>query len=384
MSNRAMVFSMAFAMSATGAVAMAATDEDYAASASNFTFENDVFFGEDRYYTNGVQFEKRYRWALTTAKDLELPILNRACTYFSCEGYQLRARSHKLGQLMYTPSDIAVSSPQPEDRPWAGLLYYAQDNYMLAPDGNSLTKFTLQVGVKGPASLAEKTQKAIHKIINSQTPQGWSNQGGSELGLMLAVERRIALKNLSGGSQDGWQWRGAGSWGAAGGNIMTYGAVGLALTFGKGLPNLVETQGDIDQKMVPVVASPMRTGAVSGSPDFAQPLTSTPSPLNVANDKACLFSWLECTATAEVEARLMAYNAFLDGPLFRDGPKVKSRPLVVDASLTLLFRFPRTATKDTGPLFVQFKATRRSPEFRSSRAVKSQSFGALTIGCDFF
>jgi hypothetical protein len=227
---------------------------------------------------------------------------------------------------------------------------------MLAPDEKSLTKFTLKVGAMGQASLAEKAQKPIHKIINSQTPQGWSNQGGSELGILLAVERRIALKNFSGGTQEGWQWRGAGSWGAAGGNIMTYGAAKMALTIGKGLPNLTETRGGIDQKLV--------QGGIG--------------------DKSCVFSWLECTATAEIEARLMAYNAFLDGPLFREGPKVKSRPFVMDTSLTFLFRFPRTASKDTGPIFVQFKATRRSPEFRSSRDVKSQSFGALSIGYDFF
>lgn len=372
---------MCAALSAWGFGAFG-SDEDHAQSAYNVTLENDVFFGFDQYYTNGIQFERRYLWSETTDRELNNDRLTQACAYFGCQGFFLHTRAHKVGQLMYTPADITVSSPQPDDRPWAGLLYYAQDNVLMAPSRDALTKFTFQIGGMGAASLAEQTQKAIHKVINSKTPMGWSNQAKSELGLLLGVERKFALDSLSGGATDGWQWRSSGGWRITGGNIMTMAAAKLEFTVGKGLPKLEETAGDIDTKMRPPVlmSAPVPLGIAT---DLA-PTSSNELKPAAAVDRTCLFPWLECKASAAVEARLMAYNAFLDGPLFRDGPKVDSRPVVVDASVSLQLRFPRTASKDTGPVFVQFKATRRTPEFRSSQPVKSQSFGALTVGCDFF
>lgn len=359
-----------------------ASDEDYAQRAQNVTFENDVFYGFDRYYTNGIQFERRFRWTKTTAKELTSDSFIRACSAFGCEGYTLHSRAHKVGQLMYTPSDITVSAPQPDDRPWAGLLYYAQDNIFVAPTDDVLTRFTFQVGAMGKASLAEQAQKAVHKVINSKTPMGWSNQAESELGVLLGVERKFALDSLSGGASDGWQWRSAGGWRITGGNIMTMAAAKLELTLGKGLPKLAEVQGDIENKMSPV-AYQLQAVPMSTTTDSVRP-SSEPKPLGDTIDRTCLFPWLECRAGAALEARLVAYNAFLDGPVFRDGPKVDSRPFVVDASVSLQLAFPRTATKESGPIFVQFKATRRTSEFRSSRSAKGQTFGALTIGCDFF
>jgi hypothetical protein len=359
-----------------------ASDESQAQSAQNITVENDVFFGADRYYTNGIQFERRYRWANGQPRQAENSLLQKACVLFGCEGYPLYSRSHRGGQLMYTPTDITIGAPQPDDRPWAGLLYYAQDHTLMAPSADSLTKFTVQVGAMGSASLAEQSQKAIHKLINSDAPQGWANQARSELGVLLGVERKFALESLSGGTVDGWQWRSASSWRLAGGNIMTLAGAKLEITFGKGLPKLVEAPGDIPDKMVPparqIAAVQTNAGQGLGNPLYEQPSKAS------TIDRSCLFSWMECQASVALEARLMAYNAFLDGPLFRDGPKVDSRPLVADASVAIQLRFPRTATRSSGPVFVQFKATRRSPEFRSSSSVKGQTFGALTIGCDFF
>lgn len=359
-----------------------ASDEDHAQSAQNVTFENDVFFGFDQYYTNGIQFERRYLWSETTARELNNDRLTQACAFFGCQGFLLHSRSHKVGQLMYTPADITLSSPQPDDRPWAGLLYYAQDNVLMAPSRDELTKFTFQIGGMGAASLAEQTQKAIHKVINSKTPMGWSNQAKSELGLLLGVERKFALDSLSGGATDGWQWRSAGGWRITGGNIMTLAGARLEFTVGKNLPKLDDAAGEVRDKMVPLMYQTSAVAATAAT-DLVPATNAQLQPAS-AVDRTCLFSWLECSASAAVEARLMAYNAFLDGPLFRDGPKVDSRPVVIDASVSLRLRFPRTASKDTGPVFVQFKATRRTPEFRSSQPVKSQSFGALTVGCDFF
>lgn len=366
----------------TWGLGVLAADEEHAQSAQNFTFENDVFFGFDRHYTNGIQFERRFHWDKATGEQLTSARLKKACSFFGCEGFRLHTRAHKFGQLIYTPSDITLSAPQPDDRPWAGLLYYVQDNTLMAPNDDALTRFTFQIGSMGAASLAEHAQKAVHKVIDAKTPMGWSNQADSELGLLLGVERKFALESLSGGAIDGWQWRSAGGWRITGGNIMTMAAAKLEFTIGKGLLKLEEPVGNVDIKINPPVLM-STVPPIGNATDLEQRSSNTLKP-TTAVDRTCLFPWLECKASAAVEARLMAYNAFLDGPLFRDGPKVNSRPVVADASVSFQLRFPRTASKSTGPVFVQFKATRRTPEFRSSKPVKSQSFGALTVGCDFF
>ncbi|MES2019211.1 MAG: hypothetical protein V4484_22185 [Pseudomonadota bacterium] len=45
--------------------------------------------------------------------------------------------------------------------------------------------------------------------------------------------------------------------------------------------------------------------------------------------------------------------------------------------------FPGTRTASHGPWFLQFKVTRRSPEFRSSLPVPRHRVAALTIGTEF-
>ena len=80
----------------------------------------------------------------------------------------------------------------------------------------------------------------------------------------------------------------------------------------------------------------------------------------------------------------MIHNAFVDGALFRSGPSADKRPLVADMLFGIKLELPRTRTSSTGPLFLQFTATQRTPEFRSpAYRVPSQRFGALTVGAEF-
>ena len=101
-----------------------ATDEGVE-SAWNVTFENDLFFGTDRYYTDGVQWETKQRWEPHQKPG---PLLAAACKWLGCEHQALLLTRHKIGQLMYTPEDLSNHEPQFDDRPWAGMLYYTQDN----------------------------------------------------------------------------------------------------------------------------------------------------------------------------------------------------------------------------------------------------------------
>lgn len=120
------------------------------AFAGQFTasIENDVFAPtskghSDDDYSNGVRFE-----------------------YLMDNKFGLA-----FGQSMYTPADLTIAEDQQGERQYAGWLYL-EGNYRRVP-----TEFgAIQVGFIGDNSLAEETQKTIHKWIGSREPKGWDNQ----------------------------------------------------------------------------------------------------------------------------------------------------------------------------------------------------------------
>ena len=106
------------------------------------TFENDIFGGTDRNYTNGVRFDyvtpknDLPLWA-RFARDQLKPIVPASDWY----------ASYAIGQNMYTPSDITLDEPPANDRPYAGFLYAS---FGLAADtGRELDSFALELGVIG-------------------------------------------------------------------------------------------------------------------------------------------------------------------------------------------------------------------------------------------
>jgi len=107
--------------------------------------ENDVLGGTDRSYTNGIKIE------------------------YVNPSFNLSAF-----QWMYTPSDITLAENQPDDRPyagWSGIEYiqkFPRGRYLYAPG--------IQVGIIGPSSYAEQSQKGAHSIFPAREPMGWDNQ----------------------------------------------------------------------------------------------------------------------------------------------------------------------------------------------------------------
>ncbi|MES2317978.1 MAG: lipid A deacylase LpxR family protein [Pseudomonadota bacterium] len=322
-----------------------------------FTYENDSHYNTDRFYTNGVQFSVKR--STDTRGRFAKRVSDVMCGWLGCTGDALLTGQANLGQLMYTPRHITWREPQPQDRPWGGLLYYEQQHAFLSPDQRTLTTLGVQVGVSGRLSLAEPAQKLFHRILERPQPQGWDHQIGGALGIMATAEKRSAIDALSAGLWGDVRVHTAGYWRIAAGNIQTYAGVGLAVVAGKNLPLVSPPPPGIGHKM--------RTGAARKSPAAV----------------ACLVPWIQCTAFAAVEARLVAYNLFLDGRLFRDDPSVERRSVVVDMVAGTRFDFPGTRTDSHGPWFLQVKATRRSPEFRSSLPVPRHRVLALTIGTEF-
>ena len=171
-------------------------DEKWGVSLS---VENDLFTptNSDQHYTNGV------RLAFVSPEDsAPATFLNIAkkVPFFASQG-RIRT-SYSLGQTMYTPDDITIAENQPNDRPWAGMLYgtagLLSDTGLQREDaGNGdvsnysrIDTLELTLGVVGPASLADKTQDFVHKLIDSPRPEGWDNQIKNEPIIGLTYERK--------------------------------------------------------------------------------------------------------------------------------------------------------------------------------------------------
>lgn len=322
------------------------------------TFENDMYFDTDRYYTNGIQFSTKH--AQDSRGRFGLLWTGLLCDAFGCGDHRLMTSQVNVGQLMYTPRDITLRTLQPDDRPYAGLLYYEQVHTFVSPDQRTLTTLSAEVGVTGRASLAEQAQKMVHRILDRPLPQGWDQQVGGSLGVLLTAERRTARPALSARLGNEVQLNTASYWRVGLGNIMSYAATGLQLVVGKNLPDVSPPPPGIGNKL--------RTGG-----ELAGPSVGT----------SCLAGWLQCSAFAAIEARAMAYSVFLDGRIGADDHDVRRRRLVGDVMLGVRVDFPDTRSASHGPWFAQFKVTRRTPEFRSRIDVPIHRFGAFTIGTEF-
>jgi len=132
------------------------------AGAFSLTEENDTFGvnHSDRRYTQG----------------LELLWLDNVTLKANGRGSRM---AYGLRNLIYTPADISIEEPQPEDRPWAGLTALTITRWSESSKG-VFNRFDIMVGVVGEESQSDYIQTEFHELIDSQEPMGWDNQIPSE------------------------------------------------------------------------------------------------------------------------------------------------------------------------------------------------------------
>ncbi len=156
-----------------------------------FSFENDVLGltnTSDDGYSNGIA----YSWGSSSYDSfdsLNLPDWIRLIsdwTFINQGNSKQYSISYGLSQSMYTPNDISEPELIENDRPYAGaLLWHSKIRHFAKNRANSLG---LNLGVVGPASLAEQSQTIIHEMIGARTPEGWDNQLNNELVFRVDAE----------------------------------------------------------------------------------------------------------------------------------------------------------------------------------------------------
>jgi len=312
---------------------LARAEESTKTGTLSFVLENDLFSNVDRHYTNGVRLvwvpdpvSSTPEWAVKLARLVPLfPEQGEARVGFA------------LGQSMFTPSNITIADPSLDERPYAGWLYGTIS--LGVKSGRQLDQFGITLGMVGPASLAEESQKFVHKVIGSDEPRGWDTQLKNEAGLVLTYQRswrELAAKTFLKNDLDF-----SPHVGGALGNVFTYANAGITMRYGRKLPN--------------DYGPPRIQPGLPGTSDF--------SPVSD-------FGWY---LFAGIDGRVVARNIFLDGNTFRDSRSVDKYPLVGDLQFGAVLDWPSIRLSYTHVL--------RTREYQTQD--DSDEFGAVNVSVKF-
>ncbi len=135
--------------------------------------DNDAYlwYGQDRYYTNGLFLNYRFSPAKNT------------------KGSALKSRifSLELGQKIYNPRSGYSPDPFYHDRPFAAYLYGAIGSTLFYKN-ESLLRLNLDAGILGPKALGKEAQTLLHKLVGFYEIAGWEYQIGSAVGINFKAD----------------------------------------------------------------------------------------------------------------------------------------------------------------------------------------------------
>jgi hypothetical protein len=303
-------------------------------------FENDLFTGTDRNYTNGTKLSltspdlKKFAdsgklpiWSLKYIK--KLPFINNPSPDLT------HKVEFSIGQNMYTPADISSSELITDDRPYAGWTYFGAGFH--TKNKRKMDTIELQFGMIGPDSFADETQKMVHELRRLQRPNGWEHQLKNEPGVAAIYERKWRLPAITTPNKCGFD--AVAHMGFALGNIYTYANTGLEARLGYHLPD------DFGVTLIrPAGNTSFSTKDQRGGYIFAA-----------------------------INGRAVARDIFLDGNTLADSHSVSKKPFVADIAGGVALYFQRFKITWTQLL--------RTKEFKEQPA--NHSFGSITFSFFF-
>jgi hypothetical protein len=295
-------------------------------------WENDRFGGTDQFYTNGASIS-----AIRTGESWVDAIANQlpwASGHHSI-GYD-------FGQLMFTPVDKSLTVPDPNDRPYAGVLYIGISLHI--DKGDSYRRLQFTTGMVGPASLAEQTQDQVHHWVASDLSQGWDYQIKDELILNLLYEQRWKYRLL--GERMGFSLEALPTINFMLGNLLTQAQAGVELRAGYHIPDdygatLIRTMGHLP---------PARR-----------------STLIKKQSRIGIFGY------AGMHGSLVLHNLTLSGNTWKNSARVDKEWFVPSAETGIGILID--------PLSVTFSYVVLGREFKGQ--LENSVFGAFTVTCQF-
>lgn len=301
--------------------------------------ENDVFSSalrlgkSDKWYTNGIKLVYSYDEEnhMPQTKMMQDAVGSLA-SHLLDDG---RRHGVVIGQLMYTPNNIAAATPQPNDRFYGGWLYFG--GVVQKNSANQTRTAELVIGMVGRYSFAEQAQKFIHRSFGYTTPAGWDYQIRSEPGVQFSYNNIVKFKSAS----------------YADASYYLGGVAGTVFDNLKG--GFILRLGDNLEKVpVSVIESP------------------------VLGAKLKDHGWY-LLLRGEIQGVL--HNTFIDGSLFRADPfqsNIKSKPIIGQLTGGIIKEGVFGV-----PIKFSFLVNRKTPEFTSPTLGRGPLFTYGTVNIEF-
>jgi lipid A 3-O-deacylase len=291
-------------------------------------YENDLFAGEDRYYSSGIRLS---RIGLTRNPPSWLESVARRFPGF--DDAEALPYSLSIAHNIFTPADVENPEFPPDDRLYAGWLHLKFSTGTLHSRGADRVR--VGIGIAGPAAMGKQIQKGIHRLVDADRPVGWSEQLRNEPTLLLGYDRFRRLFEI--GTPSGMRLDFNTLGGVTLGNAYTNLSAGAFVRWGSNMAN--------------DYGPPRITPAVSGSSYF-QPRENR--------------SWYLYLGT---EGRAVGRDLFIEGNTFGGRDGVEARRLVGELFGGIVFT--------QGPFRLAYTHVWRSREFVGQEA--AQDYGALSM-----
>lgn len=255
-----------------------------------FKSDNDAYlwYGQDRYYTNGLFIYFRRAVDQQNLRDgLEKVI------------YEVSA-----GQKMYNP--ISGHSPNPfrQDRPFAAHLFVESKKSFFYKK-ERLLKVGLNLGVVGPKALGKEVQSLLHNVVGFYEVKGWDYQIENQLAVNATAQYATLLHRTSDNIAD----------------FTLDGNLNLGTTNNNANLGILFRAGDLNQ----IFNSAQYQAAISN------------------NSKTSKYNREEFYFYAKPQINYTAYDATVEGSLFNEKSPVtfETRPFVFSQQVGFNYSTPR-------------------------------------------
>lgn len=163
--------------------------------------DNDLFAGDnqDRDYTGGMSITLSGERARDGLLSLD-PLLRRLDGLVANTEDSTVHHARQLGLLAFTPGNTLVEEVQPDDRPYASLLFVSNGRVSVDADDRGAWTSSVTIGVLG-LSMSERLHSAVHELVGSESPRGYDHQisaGGEPTARYTLARQKLWIADPSG------------------------------------------------------------------------------------------------------------------------------------------------------------------------------------------